>query len=339
MEKPKVKSEINKVYRYITAIGVIFFGIFGYFITIASINTNSVEMAGVLISLVFWGFAIWSFIGFWIYYPDIRIYSDRLEISNYLGLYKKIILFSEISSIDTINKKNEKISWEECEIRTTDNKKYRIYETSYDNYTLIKIGLEKKKIRENHNRPVLIKKEKRAEKIIFLSFIIVSLYGMYYFYDKSRNYKIDDNSLIEVELTLDKKPEIIKGSKSSSLIMSIKEFPTFEFGIYGVAFKTSKRVEFVENTEGGEKIVLTFEKDEYEQKLTKTAELTFWNKYFSYSEIKVYGIKSQKMVFLDTESYVEETKSDSKWGYWGLLVVLIYFLYSTRKETMKLLRK
>lgn len=68
------------------------------------------------------------------------------------------------------------------------------------------------------------------------------------------------------------------------------------------------------------------------QKLTKTKDITFWQKHFDYKNISIYGIKDNKQTYLTVSSYEEERKSDSKWGVIGIIGIFMYIGYELLKK-------
>jgi hypothetical protein len=336
VEKILVQSEVDKLQRSIMLLGFILFGSLSLWITKPIIATIPLQIPVIILALVFWGFTLWSLIGFWIYFAHLKVYSDKLTISNWGGFYRRIILFTDIISIKTAKISHKNVSTEECVIKTIDNKQYKIYETSYDNYSDIKKALPRKILKNVPRNKLNKNREKTIEKAFLIGSVLLFLYGIYSFYYESVNYIIDKDSLVEVAFTLEKKPTISKG-KNPHLALPIKEFPNFDFHVSGAFYKASEKVVFVKNTEGGEIIYLTLNKEEYEQKLTHQSTLTFWNEHFNFFNVKIYGARTDKLVCLTTNTYINAQRQDSKIAFCLIIGILLLFLYTLRKEIKRLI--
>lgn len=334
-EKAIIKTEIDKLYRYALIFGAIFFGWMSY-LTSSVFNQKPPELIGIVIFFVFIGFGLWSLIGFWAYFDNITIFYDRLEAKNFGGFYNKTIFFTDIVDTKTSHKQAKYNSWDELTIMLTNNKKYKIYSTSYKNYHQLEHFIRRKQGIKYNQTTNKSDKNKVLENIIIYSFLSICIFGLLYFYKKSEEFEVDKDSLVSIELTLDNKPAIKSGSKGSkSLELSIREYPDFQFNISGFAYKATQISNLVENTEGGSQVILTIEKEDYLQKLIQTKELTFWKKYFSYRNISVYGIKDKKLTYLSVAGYEAENRDDYKWCVFGILGFLLYFGYVAWDEQKK----
>jgi hypothetical protein len=333
MEQPIVQSKADNFSRLIYVAATLLFGCVGYFISGKAFQQEPIELGILILSLLFWVFALWGFLGFWYYFDTIKIYSDRIEISNLSNLFQRKIYFNDINSIE-IEVKNSKYSiWEECTIRVNKGRKYRFYDKSYKNYLELKKNLNQKKIKDIYKKELMPKVAIFIGKAFIICFTCFLIFIPFYLIYQSKYFTIKKETLIEIPLTLDKKPRIVEGSKGrKSLSINIKEYPKFNFNIYGVAYSASNKVDFVQNTEGSEKVYFIFDKEEYQQKLSKEKEVTFWNKYFSYYRIDVYGIRDEKRTYLTLEDYITESKYDSNSALLWVFVAILLIIFSMRKE-------
>ena len=331
-DKVIIQSKADNFYRFIYIGGFIFFCWICY-LTRSAVYQEPIELIFLIIFLFFASFALWSLIGIWIYFPTLKIFSHRLEVEYFGGIYQKTIHFKDISEVRTEYKKTEHISWHELTIRYCNKQKFKIYSTSYNNFNQIDKFLSSKRGVSLIKSVASKNKNNITDKVIIASMSILGIIGLLYFFNQSNNYELKKDDLVSIDLTLERKPSIVEGSKGSkSLEMNIKEYPDFRFNISGIAFSATDKSKFIENTEGGSKIVLTIDKEEYLQKLTKTKDITFWQKHFDYKNISIYGIKDNKQTYLTVSSYEEERKRDSKWGVIGIVGMFIYVGYELLKK-------
>jgi hypothetical protein len=332
MEQPIVQSKADNFTRLVYVITTLFFGSAGYFVSNKAFQQHPIELGILILSLVLWGGALLGFLGIWYYYDAIKIYSDRLEISNWGNLFHRKIYFNDIIGIEIEVKNSTHTTWEECTIRVNKGRKYRFNEKNYVNYLDLKKNLNQKQIKDIYKKYLMPKGIKFIENavICFACFLVLA---PFYFMYQSKYFTIDKNTLIEIPLTIAQKPHITIGSKGSNgLSVTIKEYPKFNFNISGVAYSASNSSDFVQNTEGGNKVYLLFDKEEYQQKLSKEKEVTFWNKYFSYYKIDVYGIRDEKRTCLTLEDYLTKSKSQYEFYSFALFIFIFYMFFKMRKD-------
>jgi hypothetical protein len=340
MEQPKIQSKADNFTRLIYIIATLFFGCIGYFISIKAFQDNPLELGILIISLVFWVFALWGFLGIWYYYDTIKIYSDRLEVSNWGNLYHRTISFNDISGIEIEVKNSKYTTWEECTIRVNKGRKYRFNDKSYTNYLELKRNLNQKQIKDIYKNDLISKKAKFIGNAFIICFTCFLVFAPFYCIYQYVYFTIDRNSVVEIPLNLSEKSHIIKRSKGSNgLSIYIKEYPKFNFSIYDIPYSATNTVGFIENTEGGNKVYLMFKKEEYQQKLSKEKEVTFWNKYFNYYRIDVYGIRDDKKTYLTLEDYITESKSSNRTIFLWLLALIFLMAFLMREEISKAIFK
>lgn len=190
------------------------------------------------------------------------------------------------------------------------------------------------KRRHNLKNDLNIKKKKETiENVITLSFLLICVFGLFYSYIKSEDYELNNDELVNLELTLDEKPSIITRAKGGKLLrMNIREYPDFRFNISGITYKATQTSNLTENTEGGSRITLTIDKEDYLQKLVQSKEITFWKKYVNFNQISIYGIKDEKQTYLSKSSYEEKKRSDYKWCFIGIIGFLAFIGYVELKD-------
>jgi hypothetical protein len=339
MEQPIVQSKADNFTRLIYVVAALLFGCLGYFISSKAFQQEPLELGILILSLVFWVFALWGFFGIWYYYDALKIYSDRLEVTNWGNLYQRKIYFNDIIGIEIEVKNSKYTTWEECTIRVNKGRKYRFYDKSYENYLELKKNLNQKQLKDIHKKYLIPKGTEFIENA-FICFTCLLVFAPFYLIYQYEYFTIERNSLVEIPLNLSEKSHIIKRAKGSNgLSISIVEYPKFDFSIYGTAFAAANQVDFVENTEGGKKVYLMFDKEEYQQKLSKEKEVTFWNKYFSYYRVDVYGIRDDKRTYLTLEDYITQSKSQYKSILLLFFIFILFIVFQMRKDIKKAIFK
>jgi hypothetical protein len=294
---------------------------------------DPIDLGELMISILLFAYVISRFVKICSYYNTFKIFSDRLEISNLGGFYRRTIYFKDIKSFETEWNKDIITYKEEYSIGLKNGQSYTLYEKSYKNYFDLKKNLNQKKIKNTVKKDRLPKRVIFIENVIIICFTCLLVFIPFYLIYQYQYFTLDRNSLVEIPLNLSKKSRIIKRSKGSDgLSISIKEYPKFDFSIYGTAFSATNRVDFIEYTERGNKVYLIFDKEEYQQKLSKEKQVTFFNKYFSYYEIDVYGIRDNKRTYLTLEDYIIQKKSDSYSALLWVFVAILLIFFLMHKE-------
>lgn len=324
-----IQTEVNNSTRYFVLFGAFFFGWVTYMMRDA-LYQRPPELLHLAIFLIGPGFTIWALAGFWIYFDHIKVFSDRLEITNFRGHYNRTIYFSEIAEIRKIHKSGKYEAWDELVILLKNRKKHKIYSTSYRNYNEIETALSRNAglpIGNGKSRNDTIKSIKISIAVLSLLFVVFAT-ALVYLYGRMSN-GVDRQDLERVELTLDDKPVIHTGRKrKKNLEIHIREYPEFDFDIAGQAYTATDAQNFVNHTQAGSRITMTLDKDEYRQKLARVEDITFWKKYFNYRDITVYEIKDQNQVYLSLRHYEHARQNDYQWGILGAFGFLIFLIYA-----------
>ncbi len=137
MGTPIVESKPNKAHLFFLVFGFIFIDIILYNMIAETSKSPYPDLMEVILILVTFGFALGALAALWIYFPHLKIYTDRLDISYWGGIYQRTIRFSDISSIHTRHENNAWMGWSSDVwiIYTNDNKKYKI-----ENYSINEDG-------------------------------------------------------------------------------------------------------------------------------------------------------------------------------------------------------
>jgi hypothetical protein len=323
MKQRIFQAELKIWYYVVTSISCLFLGALtiwsAFYVTTDKVLTLTITLA----------FFVGSIIGLlrlFMVPQKIKFYTDHLELSTFKGA--ETILFNEITAIIITNTdyKTTLSPSELFKIKTTNPKIYVLHRNLYEDSDQLKAHLKRIALEqgvlmvlETRNLPITNEQSIKREQNLSLAFKLfilgLGIYGMYYCYDQSLHYTIDKNNVVEVEVTLSEKPEIIK----TALIMPIKEYPKVRFRISGVAYGACYNADFVKDTEAGEKIYLTLDKAEYQQKLVKFP--------------KIYGIRTHKMDYLTIEDYISNNRSDIQVGVWAIPLILLYSYYEIRKAS------
>jgi hypothetical protein len=70
-DKVIIQSQRDNWYRYFLIVGFLFFGWMCY-LTRSAVYQEPIDLIFLIIFLIFAGFALWSLIGFWAYFDNIK---------------------------------------------------------------------------------------------------------------------------------------------------------------------------------------------------------------------------------------------------------------------------
>jgi hypothetical protein len=326
MEKIIIKSKPNLFNRSISLITFILFGVVSYSLLKPALEQKYIDLSLVCICLPFIVCSLLSFVSFWTYFEPIRIFLDRIEIKKAFGLYKKVFFFDEISKIETRNGRSKYISWEELIICGYNNRKYKIYSSSYQNYDDIKNNLGRHKIRPIYKNNKT--DDTKVEKVgwgLFFTFFGLLLYGIYNAY----SYDLDRNKLVEVELTLENKPKVYSAQKRNYLVLPIQEYAGLKFE---VDYIKATMEHFVNTTNANEKIYLTLDKEEYAQKLKQNKSLSFANKHLGYANIAIFALRTDNETVIRLEDEIATLRASKRETAYLFVFIILILLFTVRNE-------
>lgn len=125
----------------------------------------------------------------------------------------------------------------------------------------------------------------------------------------------------------------------SSIKLSLKEYPNFDFQINGIAFSATNTSNLISNVKIGDTILVDIKTDEYKKKLTKEKPLGFFDKTLNYKFINIYGLRDKTKTYLTLSDYNAERKTEAPWVFWISLLTGLGFLTYTLYATIQLKKK
>lgn len=324
------KFKTSNIIFYI--FGILFISTLCIVICFSKFNPNNLATYSDLAAGCFLAF----FPAYILYYtlnlPKILIYSDKIELHRFLGLFKPTFLHNEIDSWTVREKESKYGNYEYLYLALNDNKIIKINSFDYNNFEEIKWKIIKNKPQNS----ILKEKLDRKEKIKFA--IILALSAILFFYISSQFYKDDSltkNDVCVIKGTLSDDIKIKRGKKSNAIIFKLKDQPDFKFKIGTLAFKETYYEGLKNDFKKGDEIYLTIEKDQYDKKISKKTQMSSWEKYTYYELIAVVEVENNGFKYLSLSDY-NKTNRDNDIG--GLiffsicgLVSMIGAIYILRK--------
>lgn len=88
----------------------------------------------------------------------------------------------------------------------------------------------------------------------------------------------------------------------------------------------------------GNEIYLTIEKDQYQKKISKRAQMSFLDKYFHYEKIDVVEVDNDNFKYLSLDDFNKTNRNNDYWGvgFFGILglfliITSVYMFLKQRK--------
>jgi hypothetical protein len=319
----KVKTIISK--RKLSMIlalisGGIFMLLVSYFLITSSLKGEYFEIIGLIIGLLFGLFGVISICSI-LFIKTYVLDHEKLVIKSFLNYPLKIIYIKEIISYNEIEKENKYKKWKDLNI-FTGNQKAKISSSVISNYSLFKERLSTNTPRNEYAEKVWAYRVNRRYGWGFFvaGLLFISLFLKIF----TTPYKeILPDQITSIKGTVSEKLKIDYGHKSSrSIRIKLDEYSSFTFLISGHSFYASDKKGILANISSGDIIQLDILSEAYSKKLTKTEELTFWDKGINYKIISVKGLRTDNRKYLTLNSINIRSKSDSKSiGTWLILVI------------------
>ncbi|MFY8109093.1 MAG: hypothetical protein ACOVO9_08875 [Bacteroidia bacterium] len=177
-----------------------------------------------------------------------------------------------------------------------------------------------------------------AKKIIAAVLILIGSSLLYIsfklYFEKEQPFENTDLTKLTDVITNEVK--LNTGSKGSkSILLNLKKYPEFKFQIIGNGFQSMNIDNFLNNVKQGDTISLSIMTDDFNKKITKEKELTFYDKSVNYSFIYVLGVSDKNQNYLNIYDYNEESENDRPWGI-GLYSLVGLFLIGSAIFLLKL---
>lgn len=243
--------------------------------------------------------------------PKILIYSDKIELHRFFGLFKRTFLRNEINSWTAREKESKYGKYEYLYLTLNNNKIIKLNSFDYDNFEEIKWKIIKNKAQNN----ILKERLDRKEKIKFS--IILTLAGILFFYISSQFYKDDSltkNDVCVIKGTLSDDIKLKRSKNSKSLIFKLENMPDFKFKIGTLAFEETYYEDLLNDFKKGSEIYLTIEKDQYNKKISKTTQMSSWEKYTHYETIGIVEVDNNDFKYLSLSDYNKTNRSNNIGG-------------------------
>lgn len=321
-EKPEFTSNKSLFVIIVLLFGGFGFGSLGFFLVKEAFRNTYPEIWTVAFGAFFGLTGLYSLVALFLI-DNIEIYNNRLELKSIVGKTKKIIYYEEIITWSEIEKENKHQKWKDLTIYTSESS-YKISSSIYTNYSDIRQKLIRGKARDRKFEQSWNKSNNRYWAIGMFLFGALCFWGSFYFYTNKDN-RLDYSSLTSLSGTIISPVKVSSGSKTNKYIrINIKEYPEFNFDINGVAYAVTDVNSLINNVKKGDKIYVSILTKEYQSKLTKQKELSFWDKVNDYKFIQVYGIEDSSYTYLSTYDYNMESKTDNKIGIWTLSLLGVF---------------
>lgn len=313
----KPKKDISYYFILVVSIGCI---VSSYFIFVDTFKYEYPQFGVILIGSLVGFFGLFAFYSC-LNQKTIYVFDDFIELTAVLFFKKIKIQKSDIiswSEFDRSHKKDTRFVL----YLFTDSQKFSFDSTVYHNYDSLKIDIITNSKRntdyEENWKPKLIKK-------LFVALSIIGLVLLFFSY-KNRT-EIDQisnrKSYIEIEPKMISKVEIIKRRKKTRYInLNLKDFPEFEFRLYTIT------PELIRDLKKGDLVKCYILKEDYQKKLLKETELTFYDKYFGYYGIDVLGLTKNNTTYIKIDSSIKKEISNSNFNFWiqfysGIILLLM----------------
>lgn len=329
----KIVSKYKTSYIYLYFTGIALFSFLSYTFS-SKYNPNDFKTymnfgVGIVFGLIACLITVYIFS-----IPKIIIYANRIEVNSFFGWSKRLFFLSEINGW-TIRKFRDKYSDYEIlylDINQFDRLKIRSY--NYTNFHQLQSEIIKTKPKDIKLKKILEEKENTKIAITFILLGLIFLYTASQFY-LEKNLTKDDVWTIKGKLSEEIKLE--HNRRSKSLVLKLENLNEFKFSIGSLALKETFYDDLMNNFQKGDEIHITIEKNEYEKKIKKSAQMTFFDKCFHYEKIDIVEIDNNNFKYLALSDY-NKTHNDNNilsvafFGTLGLLFLGIsIFIYKKDK--------
>jgi hypothetical protein len=168
-----------------------------------------------------------------------------------------------------------------------------------------------------------------AKKIIATVLILIGI-SLLYISSKSyieKNQPIENTDLTKLTDIITNEVKLNNGGKGSkSILLNLKKYPEFKFQIIGNGFQAMNIDNFLNNVKQGDTISLHILTEDFNKKITKEKELTFYDKSVNYSFIHVLGVSDKNKTYLNIYDYNKESENDRPWDIWLYGLVGIFLI-------------
>lgn len=268
--------------------------------------------------------------------PKINIYTDKIELYRFFGLYKRTLFLNEINSWLIQKKENKYGNYEFLYLTLNKNEMIKFNSYDYANFEEVR-----SKIIKNKPKNIILKNKLKRKEGIKLS-IILTLLGILLIYIGSQFYKdtsLTRNDVQVIKGTLSEDIKLERGRKSKSLVFKLENLSDFKFKIGSLALKETYYEDLMSDLKKGNEIYLTTVKDQYEKKISKKKQMSFLDKYFHYQKIDIVEVQNKGFTYLSLSDYNKTNRENDYWGigFFGIfglfLAVIGICIYPKTKKT------
>jgi len=338
----KIEETLKSTLKISTILILVFGGMgmlfLGYYLITISLDTEYPQIPGLILGCFFGLVGLISLLSLLIL-ETLELDNEKLVVRSLLKFPKKTIYLQEIVSYSETEKEIKSGKLFNLTI-FTQTETYTIYSDAISNYHEFKPILTKGKPRNTHLEDLWQYKKIKYFGIAFIIIGSLFLYGFWNIYN-NKDKVILPEELTTMKITVTNKLEIHKSKSSRWVKIKTKEYPSFIFKLSANNFLASDAQQFVTNVRKGDIIEMDILTDTYEKKLTKSKQLTFWDKTVNYNLISVYGIRDINQSYLTLKALNIRHKSVStSLAFWLLVLVVlgiissgIYLLSKNSKPT------
>jgi hypothetical protein len=254
--------------------------------------------------------------------PKIQIYSDKIELHCFFGLSKKTVLLNEINSWLVRKKESKYGNYEDLYLTLNKNETIKFSSYDYANFDEMR-----SKIIKNKPKNIILKNKIKRKEGIKLS-IILTLMGVLFIYIASQFYKessLTKNDVRIIKGTLSEDIKLERNKKSRSLVFKLEDLSEFKFKIGSLALDETYYEDLISDFKKGNEIYLTIEKDQYEKKISKKAQMSFLDQYFHYQKIDVVEVENKGFKYLSLSDFNKTNRENDYWGigFFGIFGLLL----------------
>lgn len=276
-----------------------------------------VNLPLLLFDLIFIVLAIVGLAGM-LRFDKILIEADQLYIYSMFGRKKADMHLPAITS------------WAETELESKGSvirsftifdgaSKYTFKSSYYKNYDTLKAAITPYGFQDHERAAKLKAASLRRTGILILTLSLLLIAGGLCFY-VYQSKEVLPEQVATIGDAVANTPEIDVGSKGGkSMRIRLQHYPDFVFKVSGNTYKAMDAQGYVANVQVGDSIFITLDKGVYERKFLHVAPLTFMDKYWDYSSVKLYGLRTGSRSFLSLEGYNRGGKS-----LFGPLVICLF---------------
>lgn len=306
--KEIIKSSLKLSTILILLFGGVGMTVLSYYLLSPVLKAEYPDIAGLILGGFFGLLGLAALVSL-LFLETLELDKEKLVVSSILKFPKKVIYLKDIVSYNEIEKENKSGRWHDLTV-FTDRDKFKISSSIISNYAEFKRGLISGKPRNLPSEELWHSQTTRNFGIGFIAFGALLSFAFWNAYRKA-NTPVLQNELKTINVTVQNQLEIRRSKNSRSITINTIEYPNFHFELSGTTFNASKAEELVENIDRGNIIELDVTRDVYEKKLIKAKRLSFWDKYYNYSFIKIYGVRHNNQPYLTLNAYNQAHKSDS----------------------------